>query len=124
MKLTEFIEASKRYRKRLIIRLWLTLFLLFLGIAILTPLQSIIVRYLQPKLGLHEANFIGQLPTLILACSALFWILGCLLYAERKAGLVCPECKKELGQIGGVVIASKCCPHCGKRIIEEDAAGA
>lgn len=123
MKLPDFIEASKRYHKRLIITMGLIMGLLVLGLAVFVPLQPAIINHLQPRFGKDVASFVGQLPVGILIFSAFFGVIGSMLYTERTIGIVCPLCNKGLGNapMRQVVIASKCCPHCGQRIIEEDA---
>jgi hypothetical protein len=126
MELHEFIEASKRYHKRLIISAFASLGMLFLGVAIQSWLQPITLRHLPPTLGKEEARFISTTPLVFFAIISLFGLLVSLAYGVRKTGLLCPLCNKALGHppMRYIVIASKCCPHCGQRIIEEDAPGA
>lgn len=37
---------------------------------------------------------------------------------ERTAQVRCPHCDKPIAAFRGLVIASKCCPGCGARVIE------
>jgi hypothetical protein len=121
MKLTEFIEATKRYQKQMAIIVWVAMAIMMAAIFICAPLQPVILRHLPPKMDKDEARLIAASPLILVAMLFIFGLAGGMLYAQRKAGMFCRECKKEIGRLWPVVVASKCCPHCGKRIIEEDA---
>jgi hypothetical protein len=60
---------------------------------------------------------------LILGLGSFFLLFAIVIighYIDNKYGLSCPYCKATIAtpQFFHIVIASKCCPMCGKKIIE------
>lgn len=56
------------------------------------------------------------LPAIVAIFAGIYWV-------ERKRGrnpsLLCPHCRRNLMQMRHLVIASRNCPYCGKRVVEE-----
>ena len=83
------------------------------------PFRDQVIRIVADWYGMPTAEFaigLTPAPSVIVLFAALFWL-------HRKSNQIpelnCPSCKKFIGGMRYLIVATKCCPHCGKRILED-----
>jgi DNA-directed RNA polymerase subunit RPC12/RpoP len=120
MKLSEFTRAVGVYNKRTamgILGPCLIAFLLFLAY---TPFQDRFESFLSTRFDSFNVYILTHLPmalTQIITILCIFWLAGRI---QRQSGVRCPHCAKGLVKRKRIVIASRNCPYCGKRVIEDE----
>jgi len=125
MKLSEFIIAAQEHQKRRDRFVLIVLASFMTALCALAWAARWYGAFLRAKFGAGAVTgLLGPLPLLVVAVGLIFWMRKWVQQLNRAYGLVCPACGKDLAMAHHVVIASKCCPHCGQRVIEEDAARA
>ena len=81
-------------------------------------------RRFEAYLGLQIAGpSTDILKALIVAISLMIAIGVMFLLArrnDRDMGVACPHCGKPLAQFKAIVIASKNCPYCGKKVLDDN----
>jgi hypothetical protein len=118
MKLDEFIDAAARYQRR---TLWAffgplsaALFLVFAYM----PFAHIVAVATAKSFG----EPVGEIASIVPAAVIMILLFGIMIplsrRIERRYGIPCPHCGKSLAASKSIVVASKNCPNCGRRVIE------
>jgi len=119
MKLSEFQEQAAAANKS-----HMTCGLCCIGIILVLGGGGIVLGMAVQKFILHQPPMRDSMVFPIFGGGGLFLALALVFFFERywnKKQVSCPSCKKGLGQQihSSIVIASKCCPFCGAKVIDE-----
>ena len=83
------------------------------------PFRNQIKAMLVDQFGLPTAEIVlglTPLPAVVVFFVGLFWL-------QRKCGRIkelnCPNCKKFIAGMRFMVVATKCCPYCGAKILHD-----
>lgn len=94
-------------------------YLIIASLALLLPFDDQVKRFVAERFGEPAGELVSGLapfPSVVVLFAGLFWL-------ERKSKkipeLSCPACKKFIGGMRYLIVATKCCPHCGVRILND-----
>jgi DNA-directed RNA polymerase subunit RPC12/RpoP len=117
----EFIVATTNYNKHGSLFALILLLFTFVGIIGYIPLQKPFQRYLASKFSENTADSLATVPVFLPIL--LFIVLAIVLnLRKQKFGIACPHCGKNLAGtsiLQGIVIASRNCPYCGMKVLDE-----
>lgn len=114
-----YIHACDQYLRRVVIFAGVTILTVILCFAVVLPFRDQIKDLVVDRFGLPAAELaIGLTPSpaLVVLFIGIFWLQ---LKANRTKELNCPRCKKSIVGMKYLVVATKCCPHCGRRILND-----
>lgn len=118
MKLAEFQERAERYHKRQLVTLVPMIGTLVLCSvwAAAAPRFDPWFRRVFPELVVPFARVVPMAVLVILGIGSIIPLTRRL---EAREGVACPHCGKAVADFRGIVIASKCCPFCGRKVIDD-----
>ena len=118
MNVERFVRECNRFQWRTIGVGIATVLFMAASFALVIPFRDQIKQFVSERYGLPVAEFVIGLtpfPSVIVVFAGLIWLQR---HANRSSELNCPYCRKFVGGMRYLVVATKCCPHCGKRILE------
>ena len=121
MRISEFSLAAGAYQKRSLIACLVPLSLALICILVYAPLQHKFESFLSLRFGASAVDILTILPMAIPLVLAFASMIPLGRRIERQAGVACAQCGKNLANYKAVVIASRNCPYCGKKVIEDEA---
>ena len=120
MSISEFSRAASAYQKQSLIACFAPLSLALLCLAAYAPFQKRFESLLSARYGETTVDVLTVLPMAVPTMLALASMIPLARRVERRAGVACPHCSKALANFKAIVIASRNCPNCGKRVIEDE----
>src|SRR5262245_45971621 len=121
VRLSEFSRAAADYQKRSAILCVTPLVLALLCIVLYAPFQRRFEAFLIGRVNPTLADVLVVLPMGLPVLLAWVYLIPLSRKIERSSGIFCPHCSKQLAGFKPIIIASKNCPHCGRRVIDDDA---
>ncbi|MFM7562333.1 MAG: hypothetical protein ACKO81_04775 [Planctomycetota bacterium] len=105
-------------------RAWILIPAMSVGLVTMSAYLSVIAFWQDSMVDYAKQN-VGEGAAACLSLAMLIpsigFFLAPLVWAERKSKhylLLCPECKTDLSDSSRRVVATRCCGHCGKQIVE------
>ena len=117
----EFNQCAVRYTKRSLIACLTPLGILLVLVSAYAPFSRKFEAWLASKFGATQADLLATAPYALVTILAFGALIVFARRVDRQFGIACAHCKKPLINFRHVVIASRNCPYCGKRVIEENA---
>lgn len=118
MNVERFVREYNRFQWRVIGVGIVTLLFMAASFALVIPFRDQLKQVVSERYGLPVGEIVIGLtpfPSVIVVFAGLFWVQR---HANRSSELNCTYCRKFVGGMRYLVVATKCCPHCGKRILE------
>ena len=75
--------------------------------------------WLTSKFDATQADLLATAPYALITLLAFGALIIFARRVDRQFGIACVHCKKPLINFRYIVTATRNCPHCGKRVIEE-----
>jgi DNA-directed RNA polymerase subunit RPC12/RpoP len=120
MSISEFSHAASAYQKRTVV-VGVVPLLVGLGCLIAyAPFQGRFESFLSSRFDGFWVDMLAVLPMALPTALALLLIIPIARRIERSSGIACPHCTKALAAHKAIVIASRNCPYCGRRVIEDE----
>jgi DNA-directed RNA polymerase subunit RPC12/RpoP len=119
MRISEFSRAAGVYQKRSTIGCIAPLSIALVCLLAYAPFQKRFESFLSSRFDSSSTDVITVLPMALPTVLAVLLIVPLARRVERQAGIACPHCAKALANHKAIVIASRNCPHCGGRVIED-----
>ena len=119
MRISEFSRAVGTHAKQSLIAFASPMLIADICLFIYMPFQQHFESFLSTRFNYIAAGVLATAPKagpVILGCIAMFLLIR---RVERKYGLACEHCGKSLAGYKSIVIASRNCPHCGQRVLED-----
>jgi DNA-directed RNA polymerase subunit RPC12/RpoP len=121
MRKDEFIVAATSYQKT---AAWIGLIPILLVIVITAwyapsyyhPFED----YLNTKFSGAISAILALMPVALPVVGALCFVIAASRRLERKLGVNCPHCGKNVAHFKMIVIASKNCPFCGLKVLDDN----
>ena len=88
------------------------------------PFSRKLEAWLTSKLGATQGDLLATVPFAFITILAFGALIILARRVDRHFGIACVHCKKPLINFRYIVAASRNCPHCGKRVIEEEPSAA
>jgi DNA-directed RNA polymerase subunit RPC12/RpoP len=120
MRKDQFIEAAAHYNTRALIPCVIPLLLGVACEAVYSPFYHRFEAYLDLRFAGTTSAILAVMPVALPATVALCLIIPLSRRMEQKLGVPCPHCGKALACYKGIVIASKNCPHCGMKVLDDN----
>jgi DNA-directed RNA polymerase subunit RPC12/RpoP len=122
MSRNEFISATKDHNKHGVAFVGILLLFVFISLVGYLPFEKPFQRYLASRFSESSSNALATVPLFL--PTLLFFAIGTAfgVRRERKFRIQCPHCGKNLTCTAiyqGIVIASKNCPYCGLKVLDE-----
>ena len=114
-----YVRKCHLYLRRVVIFAGVTILAVILCFVVVLPFRDQIKDWVAGRFGLSAAELaIGLTPTpaLLVMFIGILWLQRT---ANRTPELNCPRCKKSIVGMKHLVVATKCCPHCGVRILND-----
>jgi DNA-directed RNA polymerase subunit RPC12/RpoP len=115
----DFIKAANRYNRRAAAIFAIPLVVALVVAIAYAPCQRQIDAYLVTKIRGKPPEILRLLPW---SLPCLVAVAGVILLTRRNdndMGVACPRCAKPMAHFKAVVIASKSCPYCGTKVLDE-----
>jgi predicted RNA-binding Zn-ribbon protein involved in translation (DUF1610 family) len=119
MSLEEFKQSSVRYTKRSLIACLTPLGILLILILVYAPFSRNVEAWLTSRFGATQGDLLATVPFALVTILAFGALIILARRVDRQFGIACVHCQKPLLHYRHIVTASRNCPHCGKRVIEE-----
>jgi hypothetical protein len=120
MSIPEFNRAADLYNKRSFIAILGPSAVCLLCVFAYMPFQRGFESFLSTRFGSFTVDVLTTLPMCLPTIIMILWIVWLSRRIERQAGIPCPHCAKSLAGARAIVVASRNCPFCGKRVIDEE----
>jgi len=120
MSILEFNRAAGVCYKRTIIGIVGPGSIAVLCLMAYMPFQQRFESFLSTRFDSFTADILAFLPKGIISISTVLWVVWLAGRIERRYGVPCPHCAKALAGNKAIVIASRNCPYCGKRVIDDE----
>ena len=120
MNISEFSRVSTAYQKQSLIACIGPLSIALVCIVAYAPFQRRFESFLSSRFDSTAVDVLTVLPMAMPTVLALAFMIPLARRIERRAGVPCPHCSKALANHRAIVIASRNCPYCGKRVIEDE----
>lgn len=119
MKLNDFRQKANTYHRRTALSCILPLCAAFIWLVVYVPCRPCVEA--KVKAWFASAWAEALLAALILCPVLLAFIVMIPLTrrTNRRFGLPCPHCQKYLVDHSRIVIASRNCPYCGQRVLDD-----
>ena len=120
MTVAEFNRAAGAYQKRTMVAV-----LVLFGTALMcvfgyASFQHRFESFLASRVNGAAAEVLSVLPMAVPTALAFCILIPLTRRIDRQSGLSCPHCLKTLATYKHIVIASRNCPYCGKKVIEDE----
>jgi DNA-directed RNA polymerase subunit RPC12/RpoP len=119
MRKDEFIVAATSYNKAAFVLLLIPMLLAIVCLAMYAPYHNRFEQYLESKFGGPTSAILAVVPPALPMLVALCFVVPASRRIEKKLGLTCPHCAKNVAQLRTIVITSKNCPYCGMKVLDE-----
>lgn len=119
MRKDQFIAAADHYTKRALAAFMIPFALAFACMLLYWPFQQRFEAYLGAKFAAPMSDILGMLPTVVPFVIAFLLLIPSSRRVEQKLGVACSHCGKNLAASRMIVIASKNCPHCGMKVLDD-----
>jgi hypothetical protein len=119
MSRAEFILATKSYNQRTTVLALLPILLIIVVTAAYAPYFNRIEDYFGTRFAWAVSAVLAIAPIALPATAALLVVIPVLRKIEKNVGPICPHCRKNVAQFKGVVIATRNCPFCGMKVLDE-----
>jgi DNA-directed RNA polymerase subunit RPC12/RpoP len=120
MRISEFSRAASVYQKRSVVACIAPLSIALLLIIAYAPLQHRLESFLSTRINAFAVDLLAALPMALPTVLAFLFIIPLARRIDRQSGIACPHCAKTLANHKAIVIASRNCPYCGKKVIEDE----
>ena len=117
--MSEFSRAAANYQKRSAIVCVTPFALGILCVVIYAPFQRRFEAFLAGRFSSTLADVLVVLPMGLPLLLALASLIPLGRKIERTAGVLCPHCSKQIAGFKPIIIASKNCPYCGRRVLDD-----
>ena len=115
----EFILATKSYNERTMILFLFPFLLVIAATAAYVPYHNRLQDYFDIKFSWVVSAFLSIAPIALPSVAALLIVIPVLRGIERNLGIKCPHCHKSVIRFEGIVIATRNCPFCGMKVLDE-----
>lgn len=119
MRKDEFIKAAASYNRRALAVFLIPIVLALAFIIAYSPFQRRFEAYLASQVPGSPPRILKLLPITIPFLLAIGAMIPLTRRNDRELGVPCPHCGKPLASLKAIVIASKNCPYCGKKVLED-----
>jgi DNA-directed RNA polymerase subunit RPC12/RpoP len=119
MRKDQFIEAADRYNKRGLVALLIPLSLAIGWVLAYLPFQHRFEAYVGTRFAGTISDILLVVPIALPVTVAFGLLISLSRQIDRKLGVACPHCGKTLASFRAIVIASKNCPHCGMKVLDD-----
>lgn len=120
MRISEFSQAARAYQQRATVACMGPLIIAGIVLVAYAAVQYSFRTYLATRYDEVAVEVIAAIPMVCPVALGFFAMIPLMRRVERRYGVACPHCAKSLVVHPSVVIASRNCPFCGKRVLEED----
>jgi hypothetical protein len=120
MRKDEFIVAATTYNKAGFVRLLILMLFAMVCVATYAPYHDRFEACLDSRFGGPTSNILAIVPAALPVTLAFGLLIPLQRRLERKLGAGCPHCGKNLADFRGIVIASKNCPFCGLKVLDDN----
>ena len=117
--LEEFNQAAGRYQKCSTVACLVPLGILFLLCMAYVPFYRTVEASLTSRFGATPGELLAIVPVALLVILGFGGIIVLQRRVDRRFGIMCVHCKKPLVNFRFIITASRNCPYCGKRVIED-----
>lgn len=117
MSCEEFCKAAVVYQRKQLVVIAPSVVALFVSFVFL-PFHEQLQESLETRFSHATAATIAVLPVAIAFTVGIGLIIPLSFRIERRFGIACPQCKKNLAAFRHIVTAARHCPHCGERVID------
>lgn len=117
----EFNKSAAAYSRRSIFACLVPMGILLTLMSVYAPFQRNVESWLKSRFSPPSGELLAVAPFVLGVFLAAVAMLTLLYRANRQFGIPCPHCKRPLANLRYIVIASRNCLYCGKRVIEENA---
>ena len=118
--ISDFNRAADVYRKRSVIACIAPFAIALVCLLAYAPVNEHFESYLSTRLDAFAVDVLCVLPMAVPTVLAFILLIPLARRIERQSGIPCPHCGKALANYKAIVIASRNCPCCGKRVIEDE----
>ncbi len=118
MTLSDFREAARVYHRRSVDPCRPIAVACLIGLLWMLFYQRA-KDWLEARLDPNTADWIAVMPLMVPLTIAFVLLIPLARRHDRIFGIRCPACAGELASVRSIVIASRHCPHCGGRVIDE-----
>lgn len=119
MNIPEFSRSADIYLKRSTIACMGPLLVALVIICAYAPFQKRFEAFLSTRFESFAVDVLVVVPMALPMILAIASMIPMSNWIERKSGIACRNCGKALANHKAIVIASKSCPYCGRRVLEE-----
>jgi hypothetical protein len=117
----QFIVAAANYHKSGIVLLLISMSLAGVCTSIYAPnYYHRFEGYLDPKFDEPTSAILAIVPLVPPMFVALCLVVPVCRKIERKLGVTCPHCSKNVAQFRTIVIATCNCPFCGLKLLDDN----
>jgi hypothetical protein len=116
----EFIVAATNYHKAGFVRLLILMLLAIVCVTTYAPFRDRFEAHLDSRFGGPTSDILAIVPAALPITVAFGCMIPLQRRLERKPGVRCPHCSKNLADFRAIVIASKNCPLCGLKVLEDN----
>ena len=120
MRISEFNRAASSYHKRSAIACVVPLSIGLLCLLAYAPAKQRFEAFLSTRFDAATVDILTVLPMALPTVLAFLLIIPLARRIDRQFGIACTHCGKPLANHKAIVIASRNCPYCGKRVLEEE----
>jgi hypothetical protein len=120
VRISEFSRAAGTYQRKSLLACFAPFAIALICLLAYVPFQRRLEAYLSSRFGAAAVDVLTVVPMAVPVVLALASLIPLGRRIERRAGIACSHCGKALAGYKAIVIASRNCPHCGKRVIEDE----
>jgi endogenous inhibitor of DNA gyrase (YacG/DUF329 family) len=119
MRKDEFIAAANNYTRKTVFCL-IPIFLTLIWVIIYSAFKQRFEGYLNARFTHPTSDIVATAPMALPVLLSIVALLPISRGLDRAFGVPCPRCGKPLAQFKAIVIASKSCPHCGAKVLDDE----
>ncbi len=119
MRKDQFIESADHYTMRGLAAFMIPLAVAFACMLVYWPFQQRFEAFLGDKFAAPTSDILGMLPIVVPFVIAFLLMVPFSRRIQRKMGMPCPHCGGGLECYKPIVVASKNCPHCGMKVLDD-----
>jgi predicted RNA-binding Zn-ribbon protein involved in translation (DUF1610 family) len=120
VRIAEFSRAADAYQRKSLVACFVPLSVALICLLVYAPLRHKFESFLSSRFGGTATDILTTLPMAIPLVLAFASMIPLGRRIERRAGIACPKCGKNLASPKAIVIASRNCPFCGERVIRDE----
>jgi len=120
MRISEFSRAARAYQKQSLVACFVPLSLALICILVYAPFQHKFESFLSSRFSGAAVDILTILPMAMPLVLAFASMIPLGRRIDRRAGVACPKCGKNLANHKAIVIASRNCPYCGEKVIQDE----